>query len=334
MKRLRTRAALAASTAVAAAGIAVATAVPALAVTFIGRDVPTTATIAPGGSGPVSFTYQNTGGSGLIKGAGTQVVFTAPGSTTFAPQSSLPGLYSSDGTNWVSNYMTLTGCTLSNSSTTLTCQGTAIGPGNISWPAGGYFRFSPTVTVSATAPSGTTLPRGAATITYPDPNGTTYTITDGTLNVATPPAPGANAKCLDVTGGGRANGTNVQTWQCLGNHPNQTWVIDRGQIILAATVGTSSPMCLSTLNSRNNSDNILLWRCMGAGQPGYNNQIWVVQGGKLIIRNTIGTATPMCADAGSTRNNGDNVFLYQCGNGNPNQSWVVQDGAIKLADTI
>jgi len=130
------------------------------------------------------------------------------------------------------------------------------------------------------------VPKGAATMTYTDPNGTIYTINDGTLNVATPPAPGANAKCLDT--GARTNGTGVRVWQCVaGGHPNQTWVIDGGQIIVADTVGTSSPMCLSTLNSRNNGDNLLLWVCKAAGQPGYANQMWVVQDGAIKLADTI-----------------------------------------------
>jgi hypothetical protein len=39
---------------------------PAAAVTFIGRDVPATGTIAPGETAQVPWTYQNTGGNGNL----------------------------------------------------------------------------------------------------------------------------------------------------------------------------------------------------------------------------------------------------------------------------
>jgi hypothetical protein len=174
MKRIRTRAALAAGAAAAAAGLAFATASQALAVTFIGRDVPVTATIAPGASGPVSFTYQNTGAGVSIPGGSTRVVFTAPASTTFPPQATIPGQVSTDGVNGISNYMWLGGCTLSNSNTALSCVGYGIGSSSIGWLANAYFRFSPTVTVSPTAPARATLAPGTATMAFTDSTGTAF----------------------------------------------------------------------------------------------------------------------------------------------------------------
>ncbi|MCX5098227.1 hypothetical protein OG887_01305 [Streptomyces sp. NBC_00053] len=41
----------------------------------------------------------------------------------------------------------------------------------------------------------------------------------------------------------------------------------------------------------------------------------------------------MCLDAGNTRNNGDQVRIWRCVN-HTNQKWVIQQGYIKVADTI
>ncbi|MFJ8363555.1 RICIN domain-containing protein [Streptomyces sp. NPDC093984] len=42
----------------------------------------------------------------------------------------------------------------------------------------------------------------------------------------------------------------------------------------------------------------------------------------------------MCLDAGPTRNNGDPVRIWACSEGNANQTFVFQDGQIKVEDTL
>jgi hypothetical protein len=143
-------------------------------------DVPVTATIAPGATGPVSWTWQFPTFTAVRDGS---VVFTAPGSTTFAAQSTVP--VTSD-----LNDATLTGCTLSNGNQTLTCAFNA-SPGNTP-PYAGYNKnitltFTPQVTVSATAPASTTLPAGGGTLTAPSGSSNSATVTlTASLNVATP----------------------------------------------------------------------------------------------------------------------------------------------------
>jgi hypothetical protein len=41
----------------------------------------------------------------------------------------------------------------------------------------------------------------------------------------------------------------------------------------------------------------------------------------------------MCLDAGNTRNNGYRARIWQCVD-HTNQKWVIQQGYIKVADTI
>lgn len=331
LKSLITRAAVGA----AAFTLTCVAADTAAAVSFIGRDVPTTATISPGATGPVPFTYRNTGDLGIFPPSGSSFTFTAPGNTTFAaPQTSVPGQYSADGTNYISNNLALRNCVLSNGNTTMTCEGFGISGGDSSWPSGSYFRFAPNVTVNANAPAGTTLsPAGTARVTYNDTRAGQLTITDGTLNVATPaPTGGRAGMCLDATNG-RANGTKVRIWQCI-NHTNQRFVIDGGQIKVADTIGTSSEQCVSTGSTRNNGDAVILWQCQAAGQSGARNQQWVVRGGQIVLKDTIGTAREMCLDVTTSRANNVDTIIYQCGATNTNQFFVVQRGYIKVEDTL
>ncbi|MBV6696052.1 RICIN domain-containing protein [Kitasatospora aureofaciens] len=310
--------------------LAAAFASPAAAVTFIGRDVPTTVTIAPGQTAPVPWTYQNTGGPGLLPPSGMSAVFTAPGNTTFPSQSTVPTSYSSDGSSWTSNNVGLRNCALSNGNRTLTCEGYGLNGSRSSWPSNGYFRFSPQVTVDATAPDNTTLPRGSGSFRYTDPNnGTYYTIENGTLNVATPPSR-PTGTCLDV-GNTRNNADNVRIWQCL-DHTNQRFVLDGGRVKVADTVGTGQEMCLDADYTGYNGDNVRIWACEYS-QAATANQTWLLRQGSFVLQATADGYQEMCLDVGSTRNNGDNVFLYECGADNTNQKFVVDRGYIKVRDT-
>ncbi|MFC5667545.1 RICIN domain-containing protein [Kitasatospora misakiensis] len=329
LTRCLTRTAAVATTALALAAV---TAQPAAAVTFIGRDVPTTVTIAPGATDIVPWTYQNTGGPGTLPATGMTATFTAPGSTTFTPQTTVPTEYSANGANWGSNNVGLRNCALGNGNRTLTCEGYGRNGGRSGWPSNGYFRFFPQVTVDAGAPGNTTLPRGNGSFTYTDPNnGTEYTITDGTLNVATPPRR-PKGMCLDV-GNTRNNADNVRIWRCL-DHTNQRFVLDEGRIKVADTLGTGGPeMCLDADNTGTNGDNVRIWACEYS-QAADTNQTWLLRRGSVVLESTLGTAHEMCLDVGNARNNNDNVFLYTCGATNPNQKFLVEDGYIKVRDTL
>ncbi|MFJ9839765.1 RICIN domain-containing protein [Kitasatospora sp. NPDC101155] len=324
---------LARTTTVAATALTLAAALasPAEAVTFIGRDVPTSVTIGPGQTGPVPWTYQNTGGAGLLPPSGMTAVFTAPGDTTFPAQTTVPTEYSGDGASWTGNNVGLRNCTLSNGNRTLTCDGYGRNGGNSGWPSNGYFRFSPQVTVDPYAPDNTTLPRGNGSFRYMRPDsGTVYTIDNGTLNVATPPQT-SSAMCLDV-GNTRHNADDVRIWQCL-DHTNQRFVLDGGRVKVADTVGTAQEMCLDADYTGENGDNVRIWACEYS-QAARANQTWLLHEGSFVLQRTVGTADEMCIDVGSDRDNGDNVFLYTCGATNSNQKFVVERGYIKVRDTL
>jgi hypothetical protein len=159
-------------------------------VTMIAADVPATVTIAPGATGTVPWSVQNTGGAVSAMSFATQpaVIFQAPNNTTFAAQTSVTTQFSSDGgTTFGPNAMTLTGCVLSNGNRTLSCNGGAPSSPATNWPANGIFRFNPLVTVDPAAPPGTMLTPGTSTFQYFDTGRSVSVITTvGTLNVQTP----------------------------------------------------------------------------------------------------------------------------------------------------
>nr|WP_223241980.1 RICIN domain-containing protein [Streptomyces sp. CBMA123] len=258
-------------------------------------------------------------------------VFTAPHGTTFAPQTTVPTEYAGDGHSWTGNNVGLRNCALSNGNQTLSCEGYGRNGGNSGWPANGYFRFSPTVTVDPYTPYDTSLPRGTGSFRYARPdNGTIYTIDDGTLNVHTPPL-ATTAKCLDV-GNARYNADDVRIWQCL-DHTNQRFVLDEGRVKVADTVGTAQEMCLDADYTGENGDNVRIWACEYT-QAGRANQTWLLRAGSFVLQRTVGTADEMCIDVGADRDDGDTAFLATCGATDPDQKFVVERGYIRVRDTL
>ncbi|GAA0926111.1 RICIN domain-containing protein [Nonomuraea longicatena] len=153
-----------------------------------------------------------------------------------------------------------------------------------------------------------------------------------TLAVVTPSAAAAPAAqrtpvCLDATNSW-ADNTEVRLWACL-DHRNQKWVVQDGQIKLRATVGTGREVCLDATNSRDNGTKVRLWRCLN-----HTNQKWVLRRGQIVVADTFRTGREVCLDANDSRANGTNVILWTCVRGNRNQEWVVQDGHIKVEDTL
>jgi len=160
------------------------TASPAWAATLTAADVPVAVTLAPGATGAVPWTVQNTSGtSQLIRSTPpSTMVFQAPGNSTFAAQTTVPAQSSSDGTTFSTQSYQLQGCVLSNANKTLTCQGST----STTWPANGYFRFLPQVTIDATAPAGSSLTPGTSAFSFTGAGAAPFDTSVGTLNVSTP----------------------------------------------------------------------------------------------------------------------------------------------------
>ncbi|MFC5959412.1 ThuA domain-containing protein [Streptomyces pratens] len=119
---------------------------------------------------------------------------------------------------------------------------------------------------------------------------------------------GVNGKCLDVDGGGSADGTKVQLWTCNGTGA-QTWTL--------AGDGTFRALgkCLDVSGGASvDGTKVQLWTCNGSGA-----QRWAPQPDGT-VRNS---QSAKCLDAsGGTWNDGTPVHLWTCHTG-PNQKWTL-----------
>ncbi|MFF0109692.1 PQQ-dependent sugar dehydrogenase [Streptomyces hirsutus] len=119
---------------------------------------------------------------------------------------------------------------------------------------------------------------------------------------------GVNGKCLDVDGGGSADGTKVQLWTCNGSGA-QTWTL--------AGDGTFRALgkCLDVSGGASaDGTKVQLWTCNGTGA-----QKWAPQSDGT-VRNP---QSARCLDAsGGTWNDGTPVHLWTCHTG-PNQKWTL-----------
>ena len=125
---------------------------------------------------------------------------------------------------------------------------------------------------------------------------------------------GIGGKCLDVSGGGTANGTSVDIWPCRARSPNQRWTLTGEKII---GIGGK---CLDVDGGRSaNGTRVQMWDCK-AGSP---NQSWRVSNGQII---GIGGK---CLDvAGGDTDNGTLALLWEC-HGGPNQQWSLLPSIIE-----
>jgi cell wall-associated NlpC family hydrolase len=120
----------------------------------------------------------------------------------------------------------------------------------------------------------------------------------------------ASQKCLDVVGGGTANGTGIQLYDCNGS-PQQHWVYWQGQLEVYGNYGK----CLDADSTAGgaNGTRIQIWDCNG-GQ----NQQWIA-GGDGSLRSA---ASGRCLDAvGGSNANGTPLQLYDC-SGVSWQKWI------------
>ena len=123
---------------------------------------------------------------------------------------------------------------------------------------------------------------------------------------------GLGNKCLDVSGGENANGTNVQMWKCDAGNENQNWTLDGGRI-----VWTGTKKCLDVSGGdKANGTQVQIWQC----EAGNENQQWTLDNGRIVW-----TGTKKCLDvSGGGTANGTKVQTWQCQAGNENQAWTIK----------
>jgi glucosylceramidase len=154
---------------------------------------------------------------------------------------------------------------------------------------------------------------GNQSFTYALPARTAATFTwSGTPGGGTPTGPtgqitGLGGKCVDVAGGGSANGTAVQLWDCNASTAQQ-WTV--------STDGTLRALgkCMDVTSAGTaDGTKIQLWDCNGSGA-----QRWSATAARDITNPTANK----CLDAtGNTSANGTRLQIWTC-TGAANQKWT------------
>jgi len=106
---------------------------------------------------------------------------------------------------------------------------------------------------------------------------------------------GYGGKCLDLRGGNTADGTPVQTWECLGNS-NQKW-------------SYTSP------NLPGNGSQLQVWQCVS----NQYSQKWVFVGA---LKSNAYPSKCMDLHMGGTEN-GESIQIWDCPGENENQTWYL-----------
>lgn len=138
--------------------------------------------------------------------------------------------------------------------------------------------------------------------------------------------------CVDASGNWSA-GTRPSLNVCQ-TTDNQDFTRVGDSLVLSATRAGDGEksMCLDAGPTRKNDDPVKLQPCAPDGQDA-PSQEFVERNGKFMVRDTVGTATPMCLDVGSKRKQGALLKIYKCVT-TPNQGLQHWRGKIEVTDTI
>jgi endonuclease/exonuclease/phosphatase family metal-dependent hydrolase len=137
----------------------------------------------------------------------------------------------------------------------------------------------------------------------------------------------ASGKCLDVSEGGSADGTNIQLWTCNGTGA-QSFLIKSVGDGKYRLVNRASNKCLDVAGMATaDGTNIHLWTCNGSGAQSFSVE---ESGGVVRFVNTHSNKCVDVARAGT--NDGTNVQLWTC-NGSNAQGWHAEPASDTPTDT-
>ncbi|MEY7978026.1 lectin [Streptomyces pilosus] len=174
---------------------------------------------------------------------------------------------------------------------------------------GGWETFQDVTTSLTGAPAGTTtlylVFKGGTGALY-DVDEFTFTASTGTPR--TGEVKGVGGKCLDVSGGASADGTQVQIWTCNASAAQRWSVAADGSL-------RALGKCLDVSGGASaDGTRVQVWTCNGTGA-----QKWAAQPDGTVRNPQSGK----CLDAsGGTWNDGTPVHLWTCHTG-PNQKWTL-----------
>jgi hypothetical protein len=126
------------------------------------------------------------------------------------------------------------------------------------------------------------------------------------------------AKCLDVAGGGSANGTNIQLWECSDARAQSFRVEPWDGGLRLVELGSGKCMDVAG-GSTENGANVQLWECNGsAAQAFYSTEV----GDGFVSLTNSGSGKALDVAAWGT-SNGSNIQQWEFGGGD-NQSWTLE----------
>jgi non-reducing end alpha-L-arabinofuranosidase len=120
-----------------------------------------------------------------------------------------------------------------------------------------------------------------------------------------------SGRCIDVTGWGVTEGTQLQIWDCSGD-ANQRWTPTSGKQI---TIYDASKCLDASGQGTSPGTPVIIWDCNGQA-----NQQWNINSNGTIT----GAQSGLCLDAmGASTADGTKLELWTC-NGGSNQQWSLQ----------
>lgn len=124
-------------------------------------------------------------------------------------------------------------------------------------------------------------------------------------------------KCLEVGGGDKKNGANVNMWKCHGGK-NQRWSVYKNGTIRSEMNWKCLDVAVGTNKPGRNGANVTMYDCHGA-----NNQRWTSGRDNQIISRTTGRYNWCMEVGGWDQKDGANVNIWKCGNAQANQVWWI-----------
>jgi len=131
---------------------------------------------------------------------------------------------------------------------------------------------------------------------------------------------GDNSKCIDLSSGNSAYGTQIDLWDCNGL-VNQAWYWKYGEDMIELAGHNLPGMCIDVPGGQAyNGNKLWLWGCDGG-----DSQLWTYDNNARTINYK---ADPgYCIDLpGADTTNGNQLWLWEC-NGGSSQVWDIYQGA-------
>ncbi|WP_327669582.1 MULTISPECIES: hypothetical protein [unclassified Streptomyces] len=272
---------------------------------FPGEDRPVVQTIAPGATSTAQLAINNASGvKQTLPAKGIVVRFTAPQGATFADQLYVKSQVENNAREEIASrdWLNLNSCKRSDNNRKLACEIESERPA-LSWEPMQSHAFFPMITINKSTPLGKTLAPGSGTFSFTAQGGRdkgrSFVVTMS-MHVRTPRT---TPVCVDP-GSNPTYGTQPTIGIC---QDGASQAFRRYGDVFE---NTDTRLCLNVGPNRNNGDPVRLRPCQAANP----DQELAPGGGKIKVRDTIGTAKEMCLGVGWPLRKGAGLRIWECFN--------------------